>query len=70
MLQSMSTIVTALVIAFIFGWKLALVVLGFMPFLVVTGLLQGRMIKGLSESNIHALEEGGRVTTCVAYYNL
>lgn len=53
---------TAVVIAFIFGWKLALVVLCFLPIVMLSGIIQGRMQSGNSTKNEHALEEGAKVS--------
>jgi hypothetical protein len=64
-----STIVLAVVLAFIFGWKLALVVLGFVPFLLLMGIFQRRMVVGLSVANRDVIENGGKVRLCFAFVN-
>ena len=61
LVQSFANMGTALVIAFIFGWKLAFVVLLFLPILMLSGLIQGRMTHGRSKQNVQALEEGAQV---------
>lgn len=61
MVQAAANMVTSLVIAFVYGWKLAFVVLGFLPLLVISGIVQGSLMKGFSKSDHDALEEGGKV---------
>ena len=50
-------------IAFIFGWKLTLVILAFAPFLVVAGFFQMTIMKGATGKNREALESAGKVQT-------
>ena len=48
-------------IAFIFGWKLAFVVVSFLPLIVISGMVQGRIIRGANKGGKKAIEEGGKV---------
>lgn len=50
------------VIAFVYGWALTLVILGFMPLLILAGLLQTRMMTGFSQKDKQLLEEAGKVS--------
>ena len=60
----------SLLIAFIFGWKLAFVVVSFLPLIVISGMVQGRIIRGANKGGKKAIEEGGKVTRdpIVAFY--
>ena len=57
----MGTIVTALIIAFIEGWKLAFVVTGFIPLMIIVGLVQGKLTKGFSEHSKQQQDEAAKV---------
>lgn len=60
-IQSVVNVMTALVIAFVFGWKLACVVVSFMPLLVLSGIAQGTLLQGFNKGDNKAVEEGGKV---------
>ena len=53
---------TALVIAFVFGWKLAFVVMAFLPILIASGMLQTRIMTGFAKGDKERIEEGGKVS--------
>ena len=50
-----------MIIAFIYGWKLTLVILCFVPFLAIAGFLQVKMLTGAAGKNQEALELAGKV---------
>ena len=61
-LQAISNIGTALVLALIFGWKLTLVIIGFLPAIVMGGAVQMKVAhKGIT-ANKQALETAGKVS--------
>jgi len=64
MLQALSAMITAVVIAFSTGWKLAFVVSCFAPLLILTGLFQGRKQNHLAKSkqNSSFIEQAEQVT--------
>lgn len=62
-LNAVSTIVLATILALIFGWKLALVVIGFVPFLLLMGWMQRMMLVGLSVANRDVIEMGGKIAS-------
>ena len=64
-LEAMATIVAALAIAFIYGWKLALVILAFLPVMVLAGKVQGRVLAGSAKSGKSYIQEAGKVRTRV-----
>ena len=55
--------ITALLIAFIFGWKLASVVVAFLPLIMLSTMFQRRLAKDAMKGNRTAIEEGGKVRT-------
>lgn len=60
--MSVSSLGVGLVLAFIYGWPVALVVLGFTPFLVLGGVLQTKMLSGFSSKDKEIIEEAGKVS--------
>ena len=69
-LEASATIVASLVIAFIYGWKLALVILAFLPVMVLAGKVQGRAVAGSAKSGKSHLQEVGKVRklVCVSLF--
>ena len=61
MFQSLASIGTGIVIGFVYCWQLALFIIGFMPFILIAGMLQMKVAKGFSGKNNAALEEAGKV---------
>lgn len=61
MVNSFTNIATAILIAFIFSWKLSLLVLCFFPFLAFSGALQTKMLTGFASQDKQALEKAGQV---------
>ncbi|XP_004857677.1 bile salt export pump isoform X2 [Heterocephalus glaber] len=62
MVNSFTNIVVAMIIAFIFSWKLSLVILCFFPFLALSGVLQTKMLTGFASQDKQALEKAGQIT--------
>ncbi len=62
MIQATCSMGASLLIAFIFGWKLAFVVVSFLPLLVISGMIQGRIVRGANKGGKKAIEEGGKVS--------
>jgi ABC-type multidrug transport system fused ATPase/permease subunit len=60
----MATNMTAgLIIAFVFGWKLALVILGCMPIITVAGMVMMKVYTGFSKREREYSEELGKIAT-------
>jgi len=53
--------ITGLVIAFSCGWRLALIILPFMPFIAFGGYLSQKIRRGGQLSDSKALEHAGKV---------
>ena len=58
-MQSLSSILTGIVIAFIYSWELALFILGLAPAFILAGLLEMKMYAGFASSE--ELEGAGQV---------
>eukprot|EP00058_Branchiostoma_floridae_P023304 XP_002608794.1 hypothetical protein BRAFLDRAFT_89659 [Branchiostoma floridae] len=61
--ESVSLMGISIIIAFIAGWKLTFVVLGFLPFLVLSGAMSQRALQGHAARDKEALEECGKLAT-------
>ncbi|XP_060081688.1 ATP-dependent translocase ABCB1-like [Ylistrum balloti] len=62
-IEALANIGTAIIIAFIYGWKLTLVILAFIPLMAVSAGLRMRILTGVAGKNKLALEEAGKVAT-------
>ncbi|KAK6165545.1 hypothetical protein SNE40_022454 [Patella caerulea] len=60
-LQNISSMGIALVIAFVFGWKLSLLVVAFLPLIIISGAVQIKILAGVAGKNKKALESAGKV---------
>lgn len=54
MIQNISSLITGLVIAFVFDWRISLVALGFIPLLILAGLLEMSFNTGQSQATDEA----------------
>jgi ABC-type bacteriocin/lantibiotic exporter with double-glycine peptidase domain len=59
--QSFASIGTGIIIGLIYGWKLALFIVAFVPLFLIAGILSMKVIKGFSGKNNEALEHAGQV---------
>jgi ATP-binding cassette subfamily B (MDR/TAP) protein 1 len=72
-LNALGAIVSALIIAFIAGWKLTLVILLFVPLMIFSGMLQGRRMANAKKptekktGNLSWAEKGGAVKIFCIY---
>jgi len=66
-LQSFSSVVTGVVIAFVYSWEFALFILGLAPFFIVSSFLEMKMMAGFSGTE--ALEGAGQVSILLATCN-
>ncbi|XP_048749989.2 ATP-dependent translocase ABCB1-like isoform X1 [Ostrea edulis] len=62
-LSSIVSLVAALVIAFYYGWKLALVVLGGVPILMLSSSLQIKVVMGKHKDDQSKLEDAGKIAS-------
>ena len=61
-IMSLCSILAGMIISFIYSWKMTLVILGFVPFMIIGGALQMQMLNGAAGKNKEALEAAGKVT--------
>ncbi|KAG8000685.1 Bile salt export pump [Nibea albiflora] len=61
--NSLTSIGASLIIAFYFSWKLTLVVLCFLPFIVMSGAFQAKILTGFENEDKKAMEEAGQVSS-------
>jgi ATP-binding cassette subfamily B (MDR/TAP) protein 1 len=59
--QSFASIGTGIIIGFIFSWELTLFIIGFIPFFLISGVLQMKVMKGFSSNDNAHLELAGKV---------
>lgn len=62
-LSSIVSLVAALAIAFYYGWKLALVVLGGVPILMLSSSLQIKVVMGKHKDDQNKLEDAGKIAS-------
>ncbi|XP_047198623.1 bile salt export pump [Hippoglossus stenolepis] len=62
-INSLTNIGASLIIAFYFSWKLALVVICFLPFIGLSGALQSKILTGFANQDIKAMEAAGQVSS-------
>lgn len=60
-LMSFTSIAAGLAIGFAFCWQLTLLIIGFLPFLMIGGFLQMKMLTGAAGKNKEALEVAGKI---------
>uniref|UniRef100_A0A670JM10 Bile salt export pump n=1 Tax=Podarcis muralis TaxID=64176 RepID=A0A670JM10_PODMU len=60
--NSVTNIGVAIVIAFYFSWKLSLVIICFLPFLALSGVVQSQMLTGFASQDKQALEATGKIS--------
>ncbi|XP_042550095.1 bile salt export pump isoform X1 [Dipodomys spectabilis] len=63
LVSSFTNITVAMIIAFLFSWKLSLVIVCFFPFLTLSGALQTRMLTSFASQDKQALEKAGQITS-------
>lgn len=63
-LQSISSLGIGLGVAMYYGWKLALVILAFVPFIVFAAMFEMIIIRGASGKNDQRVEKAGEVRIC------
>ncbi|XP_068101690.1 bile salt export pump-like [Hyperolius riggenbachi] len=61
--NSLTNIGVAIIIAFYFSWKLSLVITCFLPFLALSGAFQARMLTGFANQDKQAMESAGRISS-------
>ncbi|KAM3857136.1 bile salt export pump [Diretmus argenteus] len=60
--NSLTNIGVAIIIAFYFSWKLTLVILCFLPFIALSGGFQAKMLTGFAKQDKEAMEAAGQIS--------
>uniref|UniRef100_A0A8D0GPQ2 Uncharacterized protein n=1 Tax=Sphenodon punctatus TaxID=8508 RepID=A0A8D0GPQ2_SPHPU len=61
--MTVCTLLTAIIIAFVYGWQLTLLILACIPFVIATNAIRMRSVAGHASKDQKALEEAGRIST-------
>ena len=59
--MNLAALGTGVVIGFVYSWKLALLVIGFMPFIAIAGFIEMKVLQGTTNSSKEGLEQAGKV---------
>ncbi|XP_028674145.1 ATP-dependent translocase ABCB1 isoform X2 [Erpetoichthys calabaricus] len=62
-IQSICTLLLAVIIAFVFSWQLTLLILACIPFLVGASLVRMKSVAGHASKDQNALEASGKIST-------
>nr|AJG01604.1 ATP-binding cassette sub-family B MDR/TAP member 1 [Dreissena polymorpha] len=60
-LMAFCSVVTGIVIGFVYSWKITLLTIAFLPFVVIGGALEMKMTQGAAGKNKEALESAGKI---------
>ncbi|XP_017679387.1 PREDICTED: ATP-binding cassette sub-family B member 5 isoform X2 [Lepidothrix coronata] len=63
MTMAVFTLVTAITIAFVYGWQLTLLILACIPYIIVANAVSAKSMSGHAAKDQKALEEAGRIST-------
>uniref|UniRef100_A0A8C8BB02 ATP-binding cassette sub-family B member 5 n=1 Tax=Otus sunia TaxID=257818 RepID=A0A8C8BB02_9STRI len=63
MTMTVFTLLTAIIIAFVYGWQLTLLILACIPFVIATNAARVSSVSGHAAKDQKALEEAGRIST-------
>ncbi|NXL87260.1 MDR1 protein, partial [Alectura lathami] len=63
MTMTVFTLLTAIIIAFVYGWQLTLLILACIPFVIATNAASVSSMSGHAAKDQKALEEAGRIST-------
>lgn len=59
-----------LILSLVFGWAIALVILAFVPLMILSGIVQTKMLSGFSAKDKEVLEEAGKVSLMIGEKNV
>jgi ABC-type bacteriocin/lantibiotic exporter with double-glycine peptidase domain len=51
-----------ILLSFVFSWTITLLVLAFVPLMIISGVLQTKMMTGFSSKDKEVIEEAGKIT--------
>ncbi|ESO99813.1 hypothetical protein LOTGIDRAFT_201107 [Lottia gigantea] len=59
--ENATLLLVSLCMAFYYGWKLTFVILAFIPVMILSGVIQGRMTSGFSKADSSHLDKAGKI---------
>lgn len=59
--MNLSNLGVGIILAFVYSWAVTLVIVAFVPFLILGGFLQTKMLTGYSSKDKEVIEEAGKV---------
>jgi hypothetical protein len=59
--MNFSNLGVGLIMSLAFGWAIALTIMAFVPFMILSGFVQTKMLSGFSSKDKVVLEEAGKV---------
>nr|UOU03319.1 ATP-binding cassette subfamily B1-1 [Brachionus rubens] len=62
LLMNIGNLGVGLILALVYGWAIALTILAFVPFMIISGVLQTKMLTGFSSKDKEVLEDAGKIT--------
>nr|QNH67866.1 ATP-binding cassette transporter subfamily B member 1 X2 [Brachionus rotundiformis] len=62
LLMNLGNLGIGLILALVFGWAIALTILAFVPFMIIGGVLQTKMLTGFSGTDKKVLEDAGNIS--------
>nr|AEQ19307.1 p-glycoprotein [Brachionus orientalis]AEQ19309.1 p-glycoprotein [Brachionus orientalis] len=62
LLMNLGNLGIGLILALVYGWAIALTILAFVPFMIIGGVLQTKMLTGFSGKDKEVLEEAGKIS--------
>lgn len=61
-LMGLCSLLAGIIIAFVYSWKLTLLIIAFLPLVVIGGAMEMKMMAGAAGKNKEALEAAGKVS--------
>lgn len=60
--MNMGNFGVGLIISFVFSWAITLLILAFVPFMILSGILQTKMLTGFGSKDKEIIEATGKLT--------
>lgn len=65
--MNLSNLGVGIVIAFVYSWAVTLVIIAFLPFLIIGGVLQTQMLTGFASKDKEVIEQAGKVILLILF---
>ena len=60
-LMNIANLGIGIILSLVYGWAIALLILGFVPFMILSGILQTKLMTGFTGKDKEIIEEAGKV---------